>query len=322
MDCCGNKFCRTCIKRVEDDNRPCPLCNVAFTSVPDRQLERQLNERKVYCKNTDKGCNWIGELRQLKQHLNPGARLNSVQEICDFQEIQCLRCQQYVERKKLNIPCQHLPSQPCPYKYVGCTFNKPKPELEAHLQQNVTYHATLAARKTEALDADIKMNLQTIKQLSQILREELQASYLRTQIHRIIQGMVGILLVTLLVFVAVNYWQNKAGHLRPVQNFEKEVLELKEKIALLSMAPGKDELAEIRRKNVNIETSIRNLEEKLTRSGKALEDSTHSNSDDITKLSVIDKLNAAETDAFDAAGWVLIRACKLIPFVLPHLVIA
>ena len=264
VDCCGNKFCRTCIKRVEDDNKPCPLCNIDFTSVPDKQLERQLNDRAVYCTSKDKGCNWIGELRQLKKHLNPEASLDNDQELCDYHEIQCLQCQQFVERRKLSIPCPHLPSEPCPYKYAGCTFKKSKPELEAHLKQNVVYHATLGARKAEILDADIKT-----------LRAELQTTKQRS---RIVQGELAILFAILLVFVAVNYYQNNAGHLSNrtehvpvVEDFQRDLLKLEEKIELLSVSFGKDELSEIKRKNVLIEKSIRNLEvEFLTKTTKDL----------------------------------------------------
>ena len=266
VDCCGNKFCRTCIKRVEDENKPCPLCNIAFTSVRDRQLERQLNERAVYCKNKDKGCNWIGELSQLKKHLNLEASLNSDQNTCDYQ------------------------GEPCPYKSAGCTFNKPKPEIEAHLKQNVAYHATLAARKTETLDAGIKTlraELQTTKQRSQTLREELQATKQMSQtmkeelqamkqisqtmraeledskqtsetmrveletakwtsqVNRMSHGVLVILLAILLVFVAVSYYQNKPGHLSDrveIFDFERDLVELKAKIDLLQPVDKHDTL--------------------------------------------------------------------------------
>ena len=255
-----------------------------------------MNERKVYCKNTDKGCNWIGELRQLKQHLNPGAHLDSVQQICDFQEIQCLRCQQYVERKKLNIPCPHLPSEPCPYKYAGCTFKKSKPELEAHLQQNVAYHATLAARKTEALDADIKTiraELQATKERSQILSQELETS---KQTSRIIQGVLAIFLAILLVFVAVNYYQNQAGlqskHVPVVQVFESET-------------PGMDDkLSEVCTENEG--EVFQKLDQKvrlLNKTTAALEKSTRLMSDNIIELN-------AKTDTIETATWKLNTTVK------------
>ena len=223
VDCCGYKFCCTCIKRVEEVEKPCPLCNGVFISVPDRQLERQLNERAVYCENKKKGCNWIGELRQLKQHLNSEASFDSNQKLCDYQVVRCRQCQQFVERRKLNISCPHLPSEPCPYKYAGCRVNLPQPKLEDHLQRNLAHHATLAATKAEALDADIKTirdELQATIQMSETMRTELETS---KRTFRIVRGVLVILLTSVLVLVTVNYYQNKAlpGYLSKIYQWCK-----------------------------------------------------------------------------------------------------
>ena len=71
VDCCGNSFCRTCIEPIKSDNKPCPLCNVQFTTcIPDKRLQRTLNELHVYCCHKEAGCEWVGELGRLPQHLN------------------------------------------------------------------------------------------------------------------------------------------------------------------------------------------------------------------------------------------------------------
>ena len=63
VDCCGNRFCRTCIDAVKAERKPCPLCNTPFTAVVlDKQLQRTLNELRVYCSNKKSGCEWTGEL--------------------------------------------------------------------------------------------------------------------------------------------------------------------------------------------------------------------------------------------------------------------
>lgn len=37
VDCCGISFCQSCIKPIQDDNKPCPVCNVNFvTCIPDK----------------------------------------------------------------------------------------------------------------------------------------------------------------------------------------------------------------------------------------------------------------------------------------------
>ena len=94
IDCCGNSFCKTCIEPVKSDSKPCPLCNVQFTnSMPDKRLQRTLNELQVYCCHKEAGCEWVGELGSLPQHLNlkpqdEGDRLSG----CQLVSIECTFC--------------------------------------------------------------------------------------------------------------------------------------------------------------------------------------------------------------------------------------
>ena len=70
ISCCGKKVCHSCISRVQQEDQPCPLCRTPeFTTLLDREVERQILSLKVYCNNKEDGCMWIGELRQLEQHL-------------------------------------------------------------------------------------------------------------------------------------------------------------------------------------------------------------------------------------------------------------
>jgi hypothetical protein len=48
VDCCGTSFCQTCIEPIKQSDKPCPHCNVAFTTcIPDKRLQRTLNDMKV-----------------------------------------------------------------------------------------------------------------------------------------------------------------------------------------------------------------------------------------------------------------------------------
>ena len=103
IDCCGISFCKTCIEPIKSDNKPCPLCNVQFTnSMPDKRLQRRLNELQVYCCHTEAGCEWAGELGSLPQHLNvkpqdEGDRLSG----CQLVSIGCVFCGDDIQRKDL-----------------------------------------------------------------------------------------------------------------------------------------------------------------------------------------------------------------------------
>ena len=74
------------------DNKPCPLCNVQFTTcIHDKRLQRTLNELQVYCCH-EAGCEWVGELSNLPQHFNtelePDAILKRLTG-CLFVSIDC-----------------------------------------------------------------------------------------------------------------------------------------------------------------------------------------------------------------------------------------
>ena len=69
--CCGEVFCKECIHRVKAANEPCPICrDKDFPSFPDKALQRDLYNFRVYCTYRSEGCGWIGELRELDNHLN------------------------------------------------------------------------------------------------------------------------------------------------------------------------------------------------------------------------------------------------------------
>ena len=40
------------------------------TCIPDKRLQRTLNGMKVYCSHKELGCEWVGDLGKLAQHLN------------------------------------------------------------------------------------------------------------------------------------------------------------------------------------------------------------------------------------------------------------
>ena len=103
VDCeCGNSFCKTCIEPIKSDQRPCPLCNIQFTTaMPNRRLsQRTLNELQVYCCHKEGGCEWVGELGSLPQHLN---LLNSGNRFsgCQLAKLACEFCGDAIQRKDL-----------------------------------------------------------------------------------------------------------------------------------------------------------------------------------------------------------------------------
>ena len=89
LSCCGKKFCADCLERASGDK--CPLCRQPFTSMVEKQLQREILDLKAKC-NIDQ-CNWIGELRNFEAHLDND---------CQHFKVGCtLKCGVKIKRKDL-----------------------------------------------------------------------------------------------------------------------------------------------------------------------------------------------------------------------------
>ena len=100
VDCCGNSFCKTCIETVKSENKPCPLCNVQFTTcIPDKRLQRTLNDFQIFCSHKGDGCKWAGSLGILSQHLNaqPQSEVERLRG-CKLTSIECKHCSDSIRR--------------------------------------------------------------------------------------------------------------------------------------------------------------------------------------------------------------------------------
>ena len=87
ISCCGNEFCQACIERVQWDGKPCPLCNeFNFTTLLHKKLVREVNALVVRCPQKELGCDWEGELGQVKKHLDGGEGMS---EGCGYVLVTC-----------------------------------------------------------------------------------------------------------------------------------------------------------------------------------------------------------------------------------------
>ena len=126
VSCCGYRFCKSCLKSSMES---CPLCKREwFDKLPDRQLERLLNERPVFCLLQDNGCDWTGELAKLSSHLS--FRESSSELACQHLPVPCYYCGGHFKRADLpghQEVCDSRPTQ-CSY----CTLNYPYKDMASH----------------------------------------------------------------------------------------------------------------------------------------------------------------------------------------------
>lgn len=101
VDCCGKKYCKSCIEQIKGANRNCPVCNQRFTiCLLEKELQRAISDLNVYCTWKCKGCEWRGELRHLQKH---------EKEECPHVVINCpLNCGASFKRNELPTHVCHM----------------------------------------------------------------------------------------------------------------------------------------------------------------------------------------------------------------------
>ena len=162
---CGHHVCRACHKRIMATRMTkCPTCqepNVLKKARLNKHLQREIYDLKVHCQNktgNKRGCQWIGELRELEDHLNPAKkRCEYIPLVCsygcgervpsgdmkDHKEFQCPKrlenCEHCDYHNSYDIVMEnHLPVCPefmveCPNK---CTEeNLKRKQLKAHIDE-------------------------------------------------------------------------------------------------------------------------------------------------------------------------------------------
>ena len=118
--CCGQHFCQVCISRILTDNKPCPCCKEnSFTTLLDKKQKRKVLSLKVYCKKNVEGCQWVGGLGELENHLC---------ENCQFVKVNCPNnCGQAIQRRLLAKhqanDCLNLPYS-CQYCQLKATYKE------------------------------------------------------------------------------------------------------------------------------------------------------------------------------------------------------
>ena len=173
VGCCGYRFCRTCIQPIQKLTRKCPLCNSGFSCLPDRQLERILREKLVYCSNKSNGCFSEIVLGSLEDHLKTCPHQNVPCPYCKvlFKRSSNLSVVHYNECPMYPVPCpngcgakpfrknllKHIdyscPNrvQECFFKYAGCNVQLTNKEMLCHVKEYESKHWHVTAAMIKEL---------------------------------------------------------------------------------------------------------------------------------------------------------------------------
>ena len=119
--CCGECYCKACIRECIESKGPCPSCQENdYSVVFHARYQRNIQGLNVYCTMRDRGCKWTGECKKLDLHID----VNTGD--CEYIDVQCTNdCNQRVQRRNLRT---HLTNEcpnreyTCPYCNYGNTF--------------------------------------------------------------------------------------------------------------------------------------------------------------------------------------------------------
>ena len=114
VSCCYNIYCKSCLDTLKEKGQRfiCPTCRSSLEGkyFKDGRVERGIKSLKVYCTNTDSGCQWMGTIKDIDTHLNI---------ICPYQLVPCTNeCGEKIRR---DAWWAHITIN-CPKRIAQCVY--------------------------------------------------------------------------------------------------------------------------------------------------------------------------------------------------------
>ena len=192
-DCCGHHFSDDVARRLQREGKPCPMCQRAnFTTHPDIFHGRRIRQLTVCCQH--KGCEWVGELGNLGDHVTLCPKqpwkctycaLTGLKEcesdhlsVCGQYPVSCPnRCEEdEVPRSSLE---QHLSLCPlqeveCEYAGMGCEVRLARREMRGHLEKEGQSHLLKMCAASLAVSGELSRRVGERDREVVELREEVR----------------------------------------------------------------------------------------------------------------------------------------------------
>ena len=196
--CCGHHLSREAATRLQKEGKVCPMCNEQeWNSMLDKFHRRRVHELRVRCPHKVDECDWVGEVNELKRHVESCAKRPWECKYCG------LKCtygegegKHWATCRKFPEPCpngcelgsvercnveQHrsvcsLEPVACEMKEFGCSAVVPRKELATHMRESELQHLTAMTMLNLCLSRQLQQDSaakdRKIEQLQQELAEQ------------------------------------------------------------------------------------------------------------------------------------------------------
>lgn len=115
--CCGSHLSEEIATNLEEEQRPCPMCNAPkLRTTKDLYFRRLVGQVLVYCQNKGSGCKWEGAVNTLQSHLGYGSVDGGE---CPYVGVPCpYLCFKHIKRRLVEW---HMKEE-CPKRPYMCNY--------------------------------------------------------------------------------------------------------------------------------------------------------------------------------------------------------
>ena len=144
---CGAFYCKSCLARITSTSAmhksDCPVKykNEHLDHFPDHKSNERIQKLMVKCTNSDRGCDWTGQLKDLDDH-------------CSHQ-----------------CPKETIP---CTLSEVGCETPLLREDLDVHIAKNQTQHFELAVKSILRLRQELATTQGKLQKVEEALSKSSQ----------------------------------------------------------------------------------------------------------------------------------------------------
>ena len=195
--CCGHHLSLEAATVLQREGKPCPMCNgEEWSAMLDKYHCRKVHEVRVRCWHKENGCEWVGEVSELKRHADSCVKRPWE---CQYCALKCMygegEGKHWATCSKFPEPCPNscevgsverwnmehhrsvcsLEPVACEMKEFGCSVVVPRKRLATHMRESELWHLTamtmLNLRLCRQLQQDSTERDRKITQLQQDMTE-------------------------------------------------------------------------------------------------------------------------------------------------------